>query len=282
MATVNETGNDAAAGRPKPIRSTRDSFDLHDRPGARRITKGDNYFAIYDRYFGDRRDKPITMIEIGVQHGGSLQMWKRYFHPDSMIVGIDINPDCRQFEEPGVRVFTGDQADHGFLAEVVRQVGLADIILDDGSHISAHQIASFEYLFRHGLADDGVYVIEDCGTSYLSSFGGGPRKKGTFIRYSKDVVDRINHWVSGGTVKRNWQTDWIESVEFYGAVVAYRKKRMSYPPSLAVGSETIDIEARFSRGRFPKLITRLRQVELFQKLVRTNPFLWRLMKRFVN
>ena len=73
--------SDVSAPRP----GVRSYFDEHAQPGSRYITKYTNFFDIYDRYLESMRDRPIRMIEIGVQHGGSLQMWKRYLHPDSLI-----------------------------------------------------------------------------------------------------------------------------------------------------------------------------------------------------
>jgi len=55
------------------------------------VHKWHHYFDIYSRYFERYRDRPITMLEIGVFRGGSLRMWKKYFHPDSTIVGIDVD-----------------------------------------------------------------------------------------------------------------------------------------------------------------------------------------------
>ena len=40
------------------------------------VHKWHHYFAFYTRYFERSRDRPITMLEIGVFRGGSLRMWK--------------------------------------------------------------------------------------------------------------------------------------------------------------------------------------------------------------
>jgi len=61
----------------------------------RLITKWDHYFEIYDRHFKRYRDREVTVLEIGVSHGGSLQMWKHYFGSRARIFGIDINPAVR-------------------------------------------------------------------------------------------------------------------------------------------------------------------------------------------
>ena len=63
------------------------------------IHKPQSYFDIYERYFSPFAGREVKILEIGVSHGGSLQMWKHYFGLYSKIVGIDINPVCKQFEE---------------------------------------------------------------------------------------------------------------------------------------------------------------------------------------
>ena len=54
------------------------------------------------------------------------------------------------------------------------------------------QIVSYECLFDK-VKEGGYYIVEDLHTSYWVAFGGGLRKKGSFIEYSKDFVDHLNH-----------------------------------------------------------------------------------------
>jgi 23S rRNA U2552 (ribose-2'-O)-methylase RlmE/FtsJ len=236
-------------------KSVRECFDEHTKPGSRFITKFDNYFDVYDRYLSPFRERPVKLIEIGVQHGGSLQMWKRYLHPESIVVGVDIYPACKRYEEDGIKVMIGDQSDRQFLDSVVDQVGEVDIVIDDGSHIPHHQITTFEFLFQHGLKMDGVFLVEDCHTSYWRRYGGGVRRKGTFIEYAKDVIDDINYWHAEQSKKpRTWRTDLVESIEFYGSVVAFRKKRMSAANVVAAGDvRALDLDEPFQSGPFGKL-----------------------------
>ena len=58
-------------------------------------TRWIKYFEVYDQIFEKFRDKKITFVEVGVLNGGSLEMWKKYFHPESRIIGIDLNPECK-------------------------------------------------------------------------------------------------------------------------------------------------------------------------------------------
>lgn len=273
-----------AADGPGRRPSVRHYFDEHAQPGSRYITKYTNFFDIYDRYLESMRDTPIRMIEIGVQHGGSLQMWKQYLHPDSLVVGIDIYAACKVYEEPGVRIFIGDQSDCDFLAKVIADVGPVDFILDDASHIPRHQIASFEYLFRHGLKYGGCYMVEDCFTSYWRRFGGGLRKRGSFIEYSKDIVDDLNYWhLETPPANRNWRTDMIEAVEFHSAVVAFRKGQVLRPERIDIGDvKLLDLEAPFREGALGELIVRAKRVPMIQAAVRRTPILWNLMKKIMK
>src|SRR5688572_2278160 len=71
------------------------------------INKWKHYFEIYERHFARFRDRDVTLLEIGVSGGGSLELWRGYFGSKARIVGLDINPDCKRFESPGTRVVIG-------------------------------------------------------------------------------------------------------------------------------------------------------------------------------
>ena len=79
------------------------------------IDKWVHYFPIYERHFAWYRNKSLTFVEIGVFKGGSLAMLERYFGPLARIIGLDINPECKAHEAPGIFVRTGDQSDEAFL-----------------------------------------------------------------------------------------------------------------------------------------------------------------------
>lgn len=132
----------------------------------RGIYKWGHYFDIYERYFGRFRGTGVRVMEIGVQNGGSLQMWKSYFGTGATIIGVDIDPTTK-FAEPQIEVIIGDAGDRKFLDSLPA----VDILIDDGSHKTADQIAVFERLF-HRISDGGVYLCEDlhhpgCGSGFL-------------------------------------------------------------------------------------------------------------------
>ena len=159
----------------------------------RLIHKWMHYFDVYHRHFQQFRGRPVTVLEFGVFHGGSLQMWKHYFGPDARIVGVDINPACKALEEEQIEVVIGDQEDRAFLAGLRDGLGTVDIVIDDGGHTMAQQIATFEELFP-AVRSEGVYLVEDLHTSYWDEYGGGYRSPGSFIEYAKDLVDELHGW----------------------------------------------------------------------------------------
>lgn len=160
----------------------------------RRIFKWHHYLAIYGRHLQDKKSlRPLRVLEIGVQNGGSLQMWRKYFGPAATIFGIDIDPICKGFEEDGCQIRIGDQSDPKFIAGVIDEMGGVDVIIDDGSHIASHQLATFQTAFPL-LADGGLYIVEDLHTSYWDGWEGGLLRKGTFIEHIKAIVDQMHGW----------------------------------------------------------------------------------------
>lgn len=209
-------------------------FNQHS---GRLIHKWQHYFEVYDRHFSRFRGSPITIVEFGVSQGGSIQMWKNYFGPHAQIIGVDINPNCKQFEEPGVKIFIGDQGDREFLRSIVAQVPSIDILIDDGGHTMQQQIATYEELFS-SVSEHGVYLCEDMHTSYWRRFGGGYRRRGSFIEYTKTFIDALNAWHSREPRRLNVSefTRTAHSVHFYDSIVVVEKRPMTPPKDRRVGT----------------------------------------------
>lgn len=120
----------------------------------RQIDKWEHYGPIYDKHLDPLWTCAKRVLEIGVDHGGSLQLWSRAF-PSAQIVGLDINPDCKRFEEDRISVVIGDQTDTSLLATL----GEFDVVIDDGSHDPAHQAITFTEMYPRTKM---IYLIEDC------------------------------------------------------------------------------------------------------------------------
>ena len=121
-----------------------------------------NYTELYERLFLEWKNEPITIFEIGIADGGSLEMWQAYF-PKARIFAVDILPKT-QFDNSRVKTFVGDQGNRDQLQPAIDAAGQAHILIDDGGHTMAQQQVSLGYLFRH-VRPGGYYVIEDVHTS---------------------------------------------------------------------------------------------------------------------
>lgn len=153
-----------------------------------------NYFDAYDALFGGFRGKSPKVLEIGVDRGGSLILWQRFFGAGMTMVGIDINPDCAAFDRPAenIHVRIGSQSDPVFLNSIMAEFGPFDIIIDDGSHVVSHQIASFNALFDRGVKNGGIYMVEDLETSYWGQRTDHVDLPVTFIDFAREAVDIIH------------------------------------------------------------------------------------------
>lgn len=218
--------------------TVRDLFYNHN---GRLVHKWDHYFEIYEKYFSAYKDKKVAILEIGISHGGSLQLWKNYFGNQLMIYAIDINPQCKQFEEENVKVFIGSQSDPGFLDEVCRQLPDLDIVIDDGGHSMPQQITSFEHLYMK-LKEGGLYIVEDTHTSYWHEFHGGLKNPKSFIEYSKNMIDSLydSYVHEKKRLRIDELTKHIYSIAFYDSIVVFEKKMREPPFHLRNGSETIE------------------------------------------
>lgn len=192
------------------------------------IHKWRHYFEIYEKYFSKFRSTPIKMLEIGVQNGGSARMWKHYFHPDSLIVGVDIDPNCKQHETSGIDIHIGDQSDVNFLNTLILKYNKFDIILDDGSHVSEHQLASLYHMFPH-LNEGGIYFVEDVHSSYWEKKD-KPYER-SFVHTSKNFIEEINVYFDI-FVKRNvsYLSDHLFGIYYHDSIVVLEKKQRKYTP----------------------------------------------------
>tara|TARA_B100002052_G_C15791827_1_gene556711 strand:- start:225 stop:995 length:771 start_codon:yes stop_codon:yes gene_type:complete len=150
--------------------------------------KSDNYFEIYEKNLGKFIGKEITFVEIGVLNGGSLQMWKKYFGKKAKIIGIDINPECKKFEDDQIKIFIGDQSSEDFWKEFFDQVGKVDVILDDGAHTNIAQIKTTLSCINN-IKNDGLLIIEDTHTSYIKKYN--TSKEYTFLNFTKTIIDKL-------------------------------------------------------------------------------------------
>jgi hypothetical protein len=181
--------------------------------------KHSTYFDVYDQLLSPFIGKNITFVEIGILGGGSLFMWRNFFGPNARIIGIDLNPEAKKWEEHGFEIFIGSQSDPSFWEEFIKTIGSVDIVLDDGGHTYLQQIVTVESLLEH-INDNGLLIVEDAHTSYTDGFGD---RRASFINYVKIWIDKINSRFAQFPKTQKDRRVW--SVEIFESIVAFKINR---------------------------------------------------------
>ncbi|WP_304641376.1 glycosyltransferase [Pseudomonas sp.] len=152
------------------------------------------YLTEYERLFAVYRHQPVRLLEIGVQNGGSLELWSQYFKQAERLVGCDINPDCSvlRYDDPRISVVVGDANSDVAEAEITGHSDNFDLIIDDGSHTSSDIVKSFARYFPY-LREGGLFVAEDLHCSYWEGFEGGLYDPYSSIAFFKRLADVVNH-----------------------------------------------------------------------------------------
>jgi hypothetical protein len=226
----------------------------------RLIHKWIHYFDIYDRHFAPFRGKRITLVEVGVQHGGSLQMWRKYFGRRATVYGIDIDPNCARLAGRGIEIVIGDQEDREFLRSLRDRIGPIDILIDDGGHTMGQQLATFDELWP-SIVDGGIYLIEDLHTSYWTDYGGGYLRKGTFIEFAKGLVDQVHAWHAedGSGLTIDNYTRSVRGMHVYDSVIVFDKADVVPPHNEVTGTQRLLGEGEVRRSQMRVRLSKLRQ-----------------------
>lgn len=155
--------------------------------------KWSHYLSEYENLFKHLRDNKINMLEIGIQNGGSLDIWSKYFAHANSVVGCDINSKCSnlKYDSQVIKVVVGDANDDSVEEQICKNEMKFDIVIDDGSHMSGDIIKSFCRYFRH-VKENGIFIAEDSHCSYWSPFDGGLYYPFSSISFFKRLCDVVN------------------------------------------------------------------------------------------
>lgn len=149
---------------------------------------------VYEPFVAPLRGSARSVLEIGIERGGSLKMWAAYFRR-AQVWGVDRRDSYLEQARGRINVLVGDQGDAEFRAEIARKGGPFDLVVDDGSHQFDHQRDTLLDLWPH-VRPGGVYIVEDVHTSYRpAKYGGGLGVEGTFMEWAKGLVDDVHHKV---------------------------------------------------------------------------------------
>lgn len=185
----------------------------------RKTTKWTHYPYYYERHLNEFVGRPITILEIGVEDGGSLQVWKKYFGANCKVVGIDINPNT-MYQEPQIFTECGSQTDINFLQRVIEKHGRPDIIIDDGSHVQTDILKTIPFLFN-SLNEGGYYIVEDLHTAYWNSHEGGISSPYNFVTIASRFVHDVNKQFIEEPFTPSLNS--LMEISFYNSLIFMRK-----------------------------------------------------------
>ena len=170
--------------------------------------KWTSYLSRYEDLFAPYRDERISLLEIGVQNGGSVEIWAKYFRKAVRIVGVDINPKCGElvFDDSRIQVVVGDATNYETQSAIV---GDFDIIIDDGSHYDADIVKGFSVWFKRVRAD-GLYIVEDMHCCQNSAPING-------VCHFMEIAKELTH-------NRQVAPEGVFSVEFLNSLVIIHKR----------------------------------------------------------
>lgn len=199
--------------------------DTHlDDIGVATGTDQSSLFHAYTFYFHELlspiRHKWVNVLEIGVLGGNSLCMWDAFFdHPRTNIVGIDIHERWKPDEGSRCKFRLGSQDDPAFIASLVHEFGMFDIVLDDGSHFSRHQKISLDILWPY-VNPGGIYCVSDVHTSYTYPWTDAGER--SFVESTMDWIHRLNENGKDHCGKPT-ETD-IDEIVFRKSLVILKKR----------------------------------------------------------
>ena len=143
------------------------------------------------------------------------------------------------------------------MEKVKAEIGGIDIVLDDGGHTYEQQIITTENLIDE-MNDGGIIVVEDTHTSYMNGYG---PKKFTFMKYVRNLIDKINYRSSFiKTLSQDEKRIW--SIEIIESMVAFKINRSaSNEPSSLVENGGIDYLANDFRYNDNKALSSITHLE---------------------
>ena len=219
--------------------------------------KWSSYLALYESVLSPLRQSVRSLLEIGVQNGGSLEIWAQYFASAQIIVGCDIDAKCADlnFEDSRIHVVV-ENATLATTRETVARLSPAiDVVIDDGSHIPRDVIAAF-LSYWPMVTPGGLFIAEDLHCDYFPGHEGGIARRNLSNRFFAELVHIINleHWrgvqsiphllrdfAPRELVEQAQLADSIASISFHNSVAVIRKAETQSDTTLGdrvvVGSE---------------------------------------------
>jgi len=176
---------------------------LYSGHAAKVSQKWNLYLYVYDAALAPRRDHAVTLVEVGVQNGGSLEIWAKYFAAGRRFVGCDVDEKVRglAFDDARIRTVVAPVNTPAAAKAILAEAGgPIDVFIDDGSHLSPDIILAFRNYFP-AIRAGGIYIAEDLHCAYRRDWAGGLEAPNA-ISFFKALVDAMHqpHWDEGASM----------------------------------------------------------------------------------
>lgn len=137
----------------------------HEKDGGTDKDTFHSYIELYERLLAPFIDKAITLVEIGIQYGGSMLLWQDYL-PKAKFIFVDnansIHPKIhKHLDVKRPKLLFEDAYTEETITRVRKLADKGiDFIIDDGPHTLQSQI-DFLRLYLPLLNEGGIALIED-------------------------------------------------------------------------------------------------------------------------
>jgi hypothetical protein len=113
---------------------------------------------VYSELFSEIQISAKNILEIGIDKGGSIFLWKEYFL-NANINAIDIEDKKEIFNNnEQLKIFKANAYDDNFINSLPENY--FDLIIDDGTH-NLEDMIKFLNGYQSKLNENGIIIIED-------------------------------------------------------------------------------------------------------------------------
>jgi hypothetical protein len=205
--------------------------------------KWSSYLSLYEAILAHRKPRIRALLEIGVQNGGSLDIWSKFLPDATSIVGCDIDARCAAltYDDPRISVIVGDATQPVARDAILAKRTKFDVVIDDGSHVPKDVIAAFSLYWPH-IEPGGLFIAEDLHCDYFPTHQGGIARGDIATRFFAELAHVINfeHWKDEAQLRIIFQRfpslagvqmtsviGTIRSISFHNSVVVIEKAMSS-------------------------------------------------------
>ena len=161
------------------------------------LIQGHSYHSFYEKFFFDKKNDKINLLEIGSFKGNAAAAFFFYF-PNSSIISGDIFPDLFRYRSERIKSFYLDNSKISQLEEkILNYDHKFDIIIEDAGHYLKDQIISLFVLFK-SLKSNGVFVVEELEFPNVREDMNPNKEKPSL----KDILELINY-------KKNFSSEYV-------------------------------------------------------------------------